>query len=829
MASPRVIRPNARPFLLRPTLWAAAFSSGAALVAMVAHAAMFEASALLLGWALLFPIITILVYVERQAALKKTYAEIFDDRIICHYGSLLSENALDLPFRNVTQIELTLPWLEHRIYQTGHLKVHAAGSATGAPLISVDAPEALYQLLEERLRHNGFVITRQNLVQREEPHFLGTLMDAGSSNNPVIGIPLLLLIALGPQLLDNPSLLESALVMGAGVALLLTFVAGALAFQIIRIIDLNQRVYSLYDDVVDYEDGFLTRSRRIIPIENLADTSIHQPFLKNLLGMADVIISCQGSSADIHFPSMPNAKTFRENLGHLIKTTDGPASHHGEERDAAGFAQANGDSQVSPFAPSPARSDVDVATASPAMAASAPPTAAPPASWIPAGLPAMSLKPGIVSVFLSNLIVAPFVVVGAGALFLVSIAGESELPALGGLVAVIALVGIVFGSLGKAIQEYLLVDAQITDQKVALTRGIFNKETTEFTLEKITRLSISQSPIDRWLNTATFRFSSIGASSALKLSHIPDADRVIPRIEKGLGFGGTSPHQTLSAEPTTTTLLYSQLSLLVICAIALIATMVAVIFFKPALLIGAALLLLAFGFFAHEALYAPTRRLEIFDHHLATRGGVLIHTRELMALHHAKDLRTTRYPDLDTGTLTISGGGASSSLSIGHLPGLSALHEHLDDLLFTHPPRQTRQAPRRRAEITHEFTPVIRAAAIQASAATAAAVVTIPLLPLFFAYFRLSAAHTTYTLELDRVRVDQGIWFKTRATVLLNRIDQVQTSRGPLDTALQVGHVQISTVGSASPEISMGPVTDPRTIYEAIDTKSGYAPSQPSA
>ncbi|TXD35542.1 PH domain-containing protein [Lujinxingia vulgaris] len=829
MASPRVIRPNARPFVLRPTLWAAAFCVGAALIAMVAHAAILEPSALMLGWPVLGAMISVFVYFERQAALEKTYFEIFDDRIICHYGSLLSESALDLPFRNVTQIELTLPWLEHRIYQTGHLKVHAAGSAAGAPLISVDAPEALYELLEERLRQNGFVITRQNLVQREEPHFLGTLMDAGSRNNPVIGIPFVLLIAFVPMLLEDPSVLESALVMGAGVGLVLTFAAGALAFQIIRIIDLNKRVYSLYDDVVDYEDGFLTRSRRLIPIENLADTNIHQPFLKNLLGMADVIISCQGSSADIHFPSMPNAKRFRENLGHLIKITDAPSAGPSTAHDAAEITRTDGEREASSFPSSPALSDVGPASELRAAVGTSQPSAAPPAGWIPSGLSPMNLKPGILSVFLSNLVVAPFVVVGAGALFLFSIAGDSELPALGGIVAVIALLAIVFGSLGKAIQEYLIVEAEITDQKVALTRGIFNKETTEFTLEKITRLSISQSPIDRWLNTATFRFSSIGAASALKLAHIPDADRFIPRIEKGLGFGDASPQETLSAAPTTTTLLYSQLSLLVLCAIAAVGSIIAVIFFKPALLISAAILLVAFGSFAHESLYAPTCRLEIFDHHLATRGGIFVHTRELMALHHAKDVRTTRFPGLDTGGVTISGGGASSALSIGHLPNLTALHERLDDLLFTHPPRQTRQGPRRRTEVTHEFKPVIRAAAIQNTAATAAAVVTIPLLPLFFAYFRLSAAHITYTLELDRVRVDQGIWFKTRATVLLNRIDQVQTSRGPLDTALKVGNVQISTVGSASPEISIGPVSDPRTIYEAIDTKSGYAPNQPSA
>ncbi|TXD32024.1 PH domain-containing protein [Lujinxingia vulgaris] len=829
MASPRILRPNARPFVLRPTLWAAAFCLGAALLAMVAHAAILEPSALMLGWPVLGAMISVFVYFERQAALEKTFFEIFDDRIICHYGSLFSENVLDLPFRNVTQIELTLPWLEHRIYQTGHLKVHAAGSAAGAPLISVDAPEALYQLLEERLRQNGFVITRQNLVQREEPHFLGTLMDAGSRNNPVVGIPFVLLIAFAPMLLEDPSMLESALVMGAGVGLLLTFAAGALAFQIIRIIDLNKRVYSLYDDVVDYEDGFLTRSRRLIPIENLADTNIHQPFLKNLLGMADVIISCQGSSADIHFPSMPNAKTFRKNLGHLIQITDAPTAGPSTRHDAAGVIRADGNHDTSSFPSSPGLSDGGPARESRTVVSSAQPSAAPPAGWIPTGLPSLRLKPSIVSSALANLVVAPIMVVIGGALFLFSIADESDLTALGGIIAVVALVAIVVGSLGKAIQDYLITEAEITDQKVGLTRGLFNKETTEFTLEKITRLSISQSPIDRWLNTATFRFSSIGAANVLKLAHIPDADRVIPRIEKGLGFGEAAPRQTLSAEPTTATLLYSQLSLLVICALTAIGAIVAVIFLKPALLACALILLGGFGAFAHEALYAPTCRLELFDHHLATRGGILIHTRELMALHHAKDVRTTRYPGLDTGGVTISGGGGSSALSIGHLPNLTALHERLDDLLFAHPPRQTRQAPRRRTDITHEFKPVIRAAVIQNTAATAAAVVTIPFLPLFFAYFRLSAAHITYTLELDRVRVDQGIWFKTRATVLLNRIDQVQTSRGPLDTALKVGNVQISTVGSASPEISMGPVSDPRAIYEAIDTKSGYAPTQPSA
>ena len=55
-----------------------------------------------------------------------------------------------------------------------------------------------------------------------------------------------------------------------------------------------------------------------------------------------------------------------------------------------------------------------------------------------------------------------------------------------------------------------------------------------------------------------------------------------------------------------------------------------------------------------------------------------------------------------------------------------------------------------------------------------------------------------YLIQPDRIEIIQGVFWVTRAVVPIDRIHQINVSRGPLDTAFGVAKVSVITAGSTA-------------------------------
>lgn len=56
----------------------------------------------------------------------------------------------------------------------------------------------------------------------------------------------------------------------------------------------------------------------------------------------------------------------------------------------------------------------------------------------------------------------------------------------------------------------------------------------------------------------------------------------------------------------------------------------------------------------------------------------------------------------------------------------------------------------------------------------------------------------TYLIESDRIEIVEGILFVTRTIVPIDRIHQIDIKRGPIDNAIGVAKVVVTTAGSAA-------------------------------
>ncbi len=251
-----------------------------------------------------------------QVAWTKEHYEVHDDHLVAHSGGVASDRTLTLDLKKVTHVKQRLPWFRYRFFDVGDVIVESAGSTKAEVVFrSVEDPDGLTATLRGLLQENGFALGARNLIRRETPSTLGTLIECGS-----IGFgagTFLAWASLGATGIFVPGATD-------GVGLLLVALGGLLAFSglgcwlVLHFFDLKQRTYEVFDDVVEYREGFLSRTNAFIPFENLADASTKQTFVDQVLGLYDVKVSCQGSGSEVSFRRLAGGKEMQAALRSLV-------------------------------------------------------------------------------------------------------------------------------------------------------------------------------------------------------------------------------------------------------------------------------------------------------------------------------------------------------------------------------------------------------------------------------------------------------------------------------------------------------------------------------
>lgn len=795
-----VIKPLKFVFLWRPVLITALILGVVfGFVALLAIFMDFGVGIALGAMGLYFGLV-IYTFFDQSAAYGKTSLEVQEDRVLFHTGGLFSDNTINLPFRNVTQLEMKLPFLEYKLFKTGHLKVHAAGSVTSTVEInSIEHAEELYSLLEDRLEDNGFRLYRDQPLIQEKPGFVGVIADTlGGSSTSLSGLfaVAFLAIVLGPAAVTF--LFEiGAGAFGAALSFsVFTFIVVAFG---ITFVDLMQRTYTLFQGMVLYEDGFLTQRRKLIPIANLADTNIVSPMIKRVCGLSDMVVSCQGAAGNISLPSLPNAARFRNRLDELIATTDQPA-----ELEEPNIPQGEG---VAPNG----QSHREPGPGERAAAQLAPP------KIVAAQAPVKQYKLHPMRNALSGLLAV------VGGAFVLTLGGVYYMypgPALA--MGLLILVCGSLATLAKTAFAYFTISYTLGNNSVVWVQDVLaNRKQVEFTNDKITKIIVTRSPFDRLVNTLTVEFHSIGSLTPVVFRHLPDHEEIFRELHRRFALPAEKPNRIFTPEVSIGAVLANKvigIAVTFVLAIflgALVFYATESVYFGLAALVGVSFF--PVGSICYDLAHGPKCSLQLYTHHVMAKAGIWIHTYTYVAYHHARNVCSFTYPGQEIGTVIIDAGGAGAKASIEYLPTPYSVHNEVDEILYRHPMKNVRQNDSFETDEIQSWKPVATNGLIGNSITAVIFVVGIPLLPVVLyltnMYFRLAKC----SLQQDRVCQWRGIFFKRFSTVLINRIDQLQTRRGFLNNMLKNGMVEVFTVGSGHAELRLGPHEDFQDLYEAID------------
>ena len=775
------------------------------------------------------------------------------NKIIRKSGSIFSDRQTELIIQNITHVELSQPYIENKLFMTGNIIIQSAGSSGIEILLyGIDKPQEIYDYVLSLMKHNGFMLTKSNLVAREKPHPIGVFFEVFRSFFAVIAFVMFILIDFIAE--DNSSFDISKFVSGNfGIIIVigLLFLLGLFIRSIFQYLDLQKRVYEIYNDAIVYGEGFLSRNYAIIPIENLADTTITQSLVDRIFGLYDVKISCQGAKQEILFKNLANGQKIEETIDSLIH----------EKKTWKASTQKKADNQIISEKKT-AEEKPEKETASYDNLFTAEFTMDKARTLIPALFILLFFL-----IVIPALILIPLNLISGGIYVLA--------PTLLMIMIPLALSG-VFQFIGS------MIAANTT--KYFVRQGSIEKHVDflstskkQFTVEKITGVVFIESFIDKLFNTCSIDFVSIGSDESIKFLNIKKSKELYQNILGKAGIYLNEPVYRIESRFSLGEMLKANI-LVVFGILCLSAGLIIAGIFNKLYLIGILPIIIGFVIAViYRTAYYRKSRLVFYKNCIFFKRG-LFFEENYFALHdNIKDITITKYPFSDSGSIMFNVAGEkslasqnknnpfavfmgqaqqaqtriqSNNFTIRYSDGILSKNSLIDLILYHKP--NAKQVDYIRQNIgKYKPKPILETKPALGNSL----VINIPIFLFFYliivapfllsilgkildsAAFLIIAAifilllcieiiltvwivkARNYCIEPHRITAKWGIIYKRQVSVLFRNIDHINFAQGMINKMFNNGNIVINTIGSSRPELVIRDISDYKGFYEMVEKR----------
>ncbi|HLC64805.1 MAG TPA: PH domain-containing protein [Candidatus Nanoarchaeia archaeon] len=682
------------------------------------------------------------------------------DRIIRYGGTLFADHKTELVVKNITQVLMSLPFVENKLFRTGIILIESAGTGvTEIELVSIDNPEQIYQYMEKLMKSNGFKLTRGKLIQQEYPKTIGVFLDTLEYS---IGILLVFFFAI------SDTGLPKWLLTLAGILFLVFLVP----FAILRFLDLKNRSYRIYNDVITYAEGFLTKNFSFIPVENLADSRATQGPLDRIFGLYDVYLSCQGVSKDIEFAHMANGPEFEKNIDSLI------AKGRKEERAEAPIAQLRMDPKKTLI----------------------------PILFIPVG----ALLGLILVIF------ALFLLGASEVSYAVAVFGFAV---LGMLLFIFSFLGLLLALIGRSFA--------IKKKSVEFRFKLIGTNRIEFSDEMVTGVIFRESLLDKLFGTMSIKFWSIGSNKEISFWNIKKDPAIIKMVKDRFGFTGKKEISVLHSRFSVLELVKSRIYRSAIAALVLTASLI--FLGKPLIVLSAAIIILSIVL-AYCYFYYRRSQITFYRDYLHFQVGLLIQEDYHIYYKNIKGAAVKRYPLSALGSLNLNIAGEqliqqgeySKNVSNSITANLIGEIAEKDLLVESFVMKKKISKP----PVIMEAKPMVANSLLPIAGIFIALDAFLGGFPYLLPVLALEAViliwiiawikMKSYQIQSYRVIGKKGIVYRTLTSIMFSKIDHITEHQGLLNKAFGNGTIAVNTIGSSATEMFVSNISEYKKFYDAL-------------
>ncbi|MFH1053493.1 MAG: PH domain-containing protein [Candidatus Woesearchaeota archaeon] len=763
-------------------------------------------------------LIIVLIYLySLNVQYRKQKILFYSDKIIMKGGGIFSDFENELIVKNITHVNLILPYIENKIFRTGSVYIESAGSGRiEISLNSFDRPKEMYEYMMKLMKMNGFKLTQKNLIMQETPNTLGAFFEVFKSFSGII-IFLLYFGAASTSGLNALRNLSPGIQMPILTAIFL-ILAIIILYLIIRFLDLKKRAYNVYSDTITYTEGFLTKHYSFIPVENLADAELTQTLIDKIFGLYDVKISCQGSGQEILFKNMVNGEKMEKAIDSLISNKRSVIKEDKKSHVPSKIVEKRQ-----------------------AMAAKK-------------SIPNASFSIELTMDRKRTLI--PLIVI-----FFIAIIGAiiSLIFTLAGLVAIFyagLFIGIAFVT---NIIRMAFTKFRINKQSVEERFDFITQKNIEFSNDNITGIVVRESIIDMMFNTMNVEFWSIGSSQSIKFRNIKKRPGLLNKIISKLGIEDEKGIYHIGSvfkimDFFKATLFISFFALLSIILLSISTAMINPLLFLPIILI----LILYTGIIGYRSIYYKRSKMDFFKTYVYFTRGIFIREKFFVLHDNIKDITTVQYPFSQKGKITFDVSGEtlvgqgnnqtlkSNSFAINYADNIIIKDDLIDIIFLKRPSAQQismiENKPGQYAKDILTEKPMARNTMVPLLIilGTLNIVFLFPIILLFsivtlnmmiiltfgsallildFIIIHLtylSIRMRSYIIQNYRILSKSGIFYKKQVSIIYGKINHISYTQGILNKMFNNGNVQLFTTGSSNVELNLRDMKEFSQFYSQL-------------
>lgn len=755
----------------------------------------------------------------------------YDNRIVQKTGSIFSDVEVELIIKNITHVSYKLPFIEKLLFKTGHIDIQSAGSGLSEiHLCSIDMPDEMYNKVIEIMNNNGFDLSQGECVQSEKPNTLGVFFEV--FKNFFVSV-LAVFYVLGSFFEDDFDSLESIVINNLNIIIpvIIFIIILLVVYQGFNFLDLIKRRYKIYKNIITYKEGFLSRNFSFIPFENLTDSATTQTLVDKIFGLNDVKISCQGSKHEILFKNLKNGIAMSDTLDKLIAENKN-SKNTLQRSEASGVNKTTKEGFVGRVQKK-AELNMD--------------------STFTAIYKINEFREffGLLVLFVLLLIVG----------FTVALLTNIS-------VLILVVLGDVLLVAFISIFTFIRIHAtsfEIKERGVKYQYNFLTSNNIEFSADKVTGVVIRRNFIDKWFNTLSIDFWSIGASAAITFRNIKKTDSLITNILSKFGIEKEEELYYVRSKYNLVDNLKASIFSIVFFSL-LFFIFITIIFFVSKIVA----VFIAFNFFAflvfvylYKIEYYKRTRVVFSKSFVYGSIGWLFKRYYYSSYDDIKDIETVRYPFSREGDILFNIAGEtlqtqkSSKFSIGGGVGIVSnkfklkyidhirIKDELIDHIFKYRPNAIELRSYLSSEEEIENKKEIRLMAKPMLANTLAGLaiplfmvdlflllmlygmsgigLLLPGLLVFIAfnvYFItivvIEVKMKTYYIESYRVLSKTGIFYKRQKSIIFDKIDFINNSQFFLNKLFKNGNITVNTVGSSSSELVLKNMKNYREFYELL-------------
>ena len=544
---------------------------------------------------------------------RKTEYELGVSKLTIRSGTPFSDSSTDIDFDKITELTARLGFWEQMFFKTGSLHVSTGGMGK-VVLTNLDSPLENYEKIQDYMRDNGFHLQKDSLVQEARPHLLAVVFELMSYVFAILLFAFYTLVQMGS--LENLRKLDLAEFLTENIFWVGLIALVVIVLVILRYLDLRKRVYMVFTDAITYEEGFLNKNYSVLPMEKVADTDNRQGLISKIFGLHDIIISSEGSGNQVIFSNMIDGEKMLANIKYLKNSIS-----LGEKKSEITTDDANQNSENASIG---YKNIVDREIRYNEHFTA-------------------NFKMNLKRTFFGAMVAIIFVTIIS--LIVLFFTGPQ------GLVMLFAILPIIFGNLIAlvvALYTHYKVDVSTIESRFSF---LSNRHLT-FTVDKITRIDILRNPLDWICGTATVVFTSIGSSQRIMFKNISyDENLEKNLLEKIWIYPDENAEKTIGIKFSFVEFIKANLSVVVLINIVVISMFVfasVMALASQSLKILALLALIPFIFlwivFAWEKLaYSPRFYHNAYtEEYIKSFSGVIFRSRAFALFDDIKGLSATK-------------------------------------------------------------------------------------------------------------------------------------------------------------------------------------------